>query len=65
MEASVLNPIFANTVEEVISAMSRLGFILFDITDLNRTAKDGALWLVELAFVKRDGDLKRAIRSYV
>jgi FkbM family methyltransferase len=64
MEASVLNPIFTNTVEDVISAMSRLGFVLFDITDLNRTAKDGALWLVELAFVKRNGDLKKAIHSY-
>jgi FkbM family methyltransferase len=64
MEASVLNPIFTNTVEEVISAMSRLGFVLFDITDLNRTVKDNSLWLVELAFVKRDGDLKRAIHSY-
>ena len=64
MEASVLNPIFTNTIEEVISAMSRLGLVLFDITDLNRTAKHGALWLVELAFVKRDGDLKRAIHSY-
>jgi FkbM family methyltransferase len=64
MEASVLNSVFPNTVEEVLVAMSRLGFVLFDITDLNRTAKDGALWLVELAFVKRDGDLKRAIHSY-
>ena len=64
IEASVLNPIFTNTVEEVITAMSQLGYVLFDITDLNRTAKDGALWLVELAFVKRDGDLKRAIHSY-
>lgn len=64
MEASVLNPIFTNTVAEVVAAMSHLGFVLFDITDLNRTAKHGALWLVELAFVKKEGILKEAVRSY-
>jgi len=65
MEASVLNPVFQNTVQKDVDAMSQLGFILFDITDLNRTAKDGALWLVEMAFVKQDGYLKNAVRSYV
>lgn len=65
MEASVLNPVFQNTVRKVVDAMSQLGFMLFDITDLNRNAKDGALWLVELAFVKQDGYLKNAVRSYV
>jgi len=64
MEASVLNPVFPNTVEEVVGAMSRLGFALFDITDLNRTVKDNALWLVELAFVKREGFFKRTVRTY-
>jgi len=64
MEASVLNPVFSNTVEEVIGVMSRLGFTLFDITDLNRTVKDDALWLVELAFVKKDGPLRKAVQSY-
>jgi hypothetical protein len=64
LEASVLNPVFTNTVEEVICAMSQLGMVLFDITDLNRTEKHGALWLVELAFVKKDGDLRKGINSY-
>jgi len=59
LEAAVLNPVFTNTVEEVVGVMSRLGFLLFDITDLNRTATNGALWLVELAFVKKDGVLRR------
>ena len=64
LEASVLNPVFTNTVEDVICAMSQLGMVLFDITDLNRTEKHGALWLVELAFVKKDGDLRKGIKSY-
>jgi FkbM family methyltransferase len=65
MEASVLNPVFTNTVDAVVGAMSQLGFVLFDITDLNRTIKDGALWLVELAFVKKNGALRKAIQTYV
>jgi FkbM family methyltransferase len=65
MEASVLNPVFQNTVEKVLAAMSLLGFTLLDITDLNRTKKDNALWLVELAFVKQEGSLKKAIQSYI
>ena len=65
VEATVLNPVFKNTVEEVINTMSYIGFVLFDITDLNRTAKDGALWLVELAFVKRDGSLRNAVQTYL
>ena len=64
MEASVLNPLFPNTVEKVVDAMSRLDFILFDITDLNRTAKHSALWLVELAFVGKNGAIKKAVKTY-
>ena len=64
IEASVLNPVFTNTVEKVVAEMSFLGFVLFDITDLNRTPKHGALWLVELAFVKKSGTLRKAVNSY-
>ena len=64
MEAAVLNPVFPNTVSRVVGALSELGFDLFDITDLNRTIKDGALWLVELAFVKRGGLLRSAVQTY-
>jgi len=64
MEASVLNPVFTNTMGKVIDAMSQLGMVLFDITDLNRTQKNNALWLVELAFVQKDGDLRNRIVSY-
>lgn len=64
IEAAILNPVFLNTAEKVISTMSCLGFALFDITDLNRTAKHGALWLVELAFVKKEGHLRHAVQSY-
>ena len=64
MEASVLNPVFTNTIENVIGAMSCLGFVPFDITDLNRTVKHGALWLIEIAFVKREGTLRKGVQTY-
>jgi hypothetical protein len=41
-----------------------LGFCPFDITDLNRTEKSGALWLIEIAFVQKNGSLDRCIDSY-
>ena len=64
LEAGVMNKRFRNTAHKVIDAMAARGFILFDITDLNRTARDGALWNVELAFVKRGGALDRSVDSY-
>jgi hypothetical protein len=44
--------------------MAGRDFVLFDITDLNRTQKHGALWLVELAFVRRNGPLEARIDAY-
>ena len=64
MEATVMNPVFKNTVPLVIERMGQLGFILYDITDLNRTAKHEALWLVELAFIRKNGSLHAAAEIY-
>jgi FkbM family methyltransferase len=64
VEAAVMNSFFPNRIEQVIAEMDKLGFVLFDITDLNRTPKHGALWLVELAFVPRGGSLSREARVY-
>jgi FkbM family methyltransferase len=64
LEAAVLNKNFPNKLPIVVSEMEKRGFIVFDITDLNRTVRDNALWLVELAFVKAGGLLDRKIDSY-
>jgi FkbM family methyltransferase len=64
IEAAVLNKRNANRVEIVIAEMHTRGFVLFDITDLNRTRRHKALWLAELAFVKRHGELDSAVSSY-
>jgi len=33
-------------------------------TDLNRTPKQGALWLVEAVFIKTDGQLDQTVAGY-
>lgn len=65
LEAAVMNKLFTNKFGMVASQMEDRGFVLFDITDLNRTQKHNALWLVEVAFVKKGGALDTAISSYI
>lgn len=59
-----MNPIFKNTVYNVIDRMMNLGFLLFDITDLNRTRKYNGLWLVELAFIPENSTLHNLSKTY-
>lgn len=64
LEAAVMSKAFKNTVDKTTGAMAELGFSVFDITDLNRTQKHNALWLIELAFVKTGGLLDCKVDSY-
>lgn len=64
VEAAVLNKSFTNTIDRVINEMTNRGLVLFDVTDLNRTTKQNALWLVELAFVKQDSFLNLEVTDY-
>ena len=64
LEAGIMNKSFKNNAREVINVMFEKGFILFDITDLNRTSRDKGLWNVELAFVRKGGKLEQAIDRY-
>lgn len=57
IEASVLSRSFDNTVLAVISQMDTYGYKVCDITDLNRPYASKALWLVEIAFIKKEGVL--------
>lgn len=57
IEASVLSKSFENTVLAVISQMDQYGYKVCEITDLNRPYASQALWLVEIAFIKKDGSL--------
>lgn len=64
LEAAIMSKLFRNTLHAVIDAMARRDFVIFDITDLNRTQRHGALWLTEVAFVRRGGPLESAVDGY-
>lgn len=57
IEAGVVSPTFENTAKKVIDVMDQYGYKLFDITDLNRPFKTKVLWLVELVFVLKGGEI--------
>ena len=64
MEASVMCKSMSNTIRKVIDAAHEQGFVPFDVTDLNRTQKQGSLWLIEIAFVKGSGRIASRVTSY-
>lgn len=64
LEAAVLCKEFNNRIDRVISAMRERGYLVFDITDLNRTTFQNALWLVEIAFVREGGALESRVDRY-
>jgi len=58
VEASVTNDTYKNTVSEVVKLMDKVGYMMYEITDLNRPfSETPILWLIEIAFVKKDGYL--------
>lgn len=63
LEAAVMCYRFSNKIERVLSEMQKRGFMLFDITDLNRPLQPRVLWLVEVAFVKEGGSLFEAFKN--
>jgi FkbM family methyltransferase len=60
IEAGVGAKVFDNSFLNVINYMDQKGYRLFDITGMNRPFIPEFLWLVELAFIKKEGfiDLK-------
>jgi FkbM family methyltransferase len=57
VEVSVFNKSFDNTAQKMINYMDEKGYVLFDITDLNRPFTPSVLWLMELVFVRKNGKL--------
>lgn len=55
VEAGVVIKEFDNSFLKMINFMDQNGYRLFEITDLNRPFSVSVLWLVELAFVKKNG----------
>jgi hypothetical protein len=61
-EASLLPNAKDNAFVEVVNFMSRRGYALFDVTDLNRSPNCGALCLMELAFLREGSWLRSQAR---
>ena len=59
VEVGILNYFFQNSALSVLNYMDKANFKLFDITDLNRPFKNGALWLCEFVFIKKNGKLDK------
>jgi FkbM family methyltransferase len=55
---------YENTIARVIHRMDEAGYKVVDFTDINRSPKYGVLWLCELAFLRNDCSLFRAVTSY-
>ena len=55
VEAGIFNKEFDNDLLSLVDFMDSKGYRLFEITDLNRPFKPNVLWLVELAFIKKNG----------
>ncbi len=51
-EVTVCASFYENTLARVVRFMDENGYKVVDITDLNRSPKQGVLWLCELAFVR-------------
>jgi FkbM family methyltransferase len=63
VEAAICAP-QENSLSEVVRFMNASGYRLMDITDLNRSPKQGVLWLCEAAFVRNGSPLLKSVRSY-
>lgn len=64
VEAAVCNHIYTNTIASIIEKMDSIGYQLFDITDLNRPfGTKQVLWLVELAFIKKNGNISNSLKE--
>jgi FkbM family methyltransferase len=64
VETAVCASGLENTMDRVISFMSEHNYRVFDITDLNQSLRDSALWLAEVVFVKNDSSIWRELTSY-
>ena len=64
LETTICAQGFDNTLANAIATMSQAGYRVIDITDLNRSPKDGVLWLCEVAFLRNESPLLANINSY-
>ena len=63
VEASLGARDIPNTLPLVVARMGELGYAPLDFTDLNYSPAQGVLWLVEIAFARKDGPIINGIKS--
>lgn len=64
VEATVCCETYKNSTAKVIALMDQCGYQLYEVTDLNRPFPDNPiLWLIELAFVRKDGTLVNKLKK--
>jgi len=54
LEATICAPKLENTLENVVSTMSGLGYRAVDIPAVNRSPKSGVAWLCDVAFLRNE-----------
>ncbi len=64
VEACICSRDGANTAAALMDLMTRAGYQLMDITDLNRSPKHQVLWLAEFAFLRNGSPLLDRVTSY-
>jgi FkbM family methyltransferase len=63
MEAAICATRIENSAFEVIRAMKDAGYMMIDLTDVNRRADSGLLWLCEFVFLKETSPLLARLRE--
>jgi len=64
VEACICSNDGANTASQVIEFMTKAGYRLIDISDLNRSPAHHVLWLAEFAFLRNTSPLLSRVTSY-
>jgi len=63
IEVGVLNRNIPNNIGLVINYMNENGYELFDVTELNRPFEVKLLWLMELVFILKTGEVFKSVKS--
>jgi FkbM family methyltransferase len=64
LETLIFGQGWENTLENVMTTMSRAGYHIIDIPGLNRSPKYGVLWLCDLAFLRNESPILADVDSY-
>ena len=65
LEMAVFDDKAENTLVKTVRMMDEIGYTPLDVTDLNRCAKSGVLWLVEMPFLRKNSPLWAKIPPYL